>query len=317
MAKKDGEESKITDDIPAISENGYRPIDVTELESGEATRGIKKWIAPLLFVLTLVTTLVSGARMSGFDPFQDPVSLIKGIPFSFTLMAILFVHEMGHYLTSKHYGVKTTPPYFIPGLWYPLGFGTFGAFIKMRSPILQKRVLLDIGAAGPIAGFVVALGAVVIGLQMSVVVEANDYLQQGLVFGNTLLFFALSHLFLQIPQGYDVGLHPIALAGWFGFFVTSINLLPIGQLDGGHISYALLGKHQRTLSILTVLVLIVLGAYGWPGWYIWAFLTLLLGVRHPPILDEDTSLNLRQKIVGWVSMALFILTFVPIPFDFK
>ena len=313
MERKEGEEPKIINDAPALAENGYRSLDTIELESGEAPGNVARWIAPSLFGVTLLTTLLSGARMNGFDPFENPAFLLKGIPFSFTLMAILFVHEMGHYLTSKHYDVKTTPPFFIPGPWFPFGIGTFGAFIRMRSPIFRREALLNIGAAGPIAGFVVALGAVVAGLEMSTV-AATDSSMHGLVYGDALLFSALTHLLLHVPPGYDVFLHPVALAGWFGFFVTSLNLLPIGQLDGGHIAYALLGKWHRTVSRGMVLVLLVLGFY---GWYIWAFLTMLLGVRHPPILNENASLNLGQKVVGWVSIALFILTFVPVPIYFK
>lgn len=303
--------------FPEMSENG-------QLQSGEAPSEairsilgrLKPWLAPLLFVVTLLTTLISGARISGVDPLRDPSGLIDGIPFAFTLMAILFVHEMGHYLTSKNYRVNTTPPFFIPGPWFPFGIGTFGAFIRMRAPILRKHALMDIGAAGPIAGFVVAFAAAVIGLQASSVIEP-DGIRHGWVLGDPLLFAFLADLLLEVPEGYDVILHPIALAGWFGFFVTSLNLLPIGQLDGGHIAYALLGKWQQSVSVSMVLVLVVLGFYGWPGWYLWAFLVSILGVRHPPTLDEEIPLHLRHKVVGWASAALFVLTFIPVPMTFR
>jgi membrane-associated protease RseP (regulator of RpoE activity) len=311
------EKPNIIDCLLRETDNGQPPRpDPVETVARRSAGRFAGWIAPFLFVLTVLTTLISGARLEGVDPLVRPLDLLKGVPFSFTLMGILFVHEMGHYLVSKHYGVRTTPPFFIPGPWFPFGIGTFGAFIRMRSPILRKRALLDIGAAGPIAGFVVALGAVIVGLKLSIVIEADSF-QHGYTYGSALLFSALAHLLLQVPDGYGVGLHPVALAGWFGFFVTSLNLLPIGQLDGGHIAYALLGKRHRAVSVAMVLVLLVLGFYGWPGWYVWAFLTTVLGVRHPPIADEEISLGLRHKIVGWASFALFVLTFVPVPIDLR
>jgi membrane-associated protease RseP (regulator of RpoE activity) len=268
----------------------------------------------VLFFLTLFTTLLAGTYQEGGDPLRRPIDLMLGIPFSITLMSILFVHEMGHYLTSKRYGVQTTPPYFIPGPWYPFGIGTFGAFIRMRSPILKKNALLDIGAAGPIAGFVVSIFAVAIGLYSSRIIEV----QEGnalLRLGDPLTFSVLAHLLGKVPpEGYDIALNSVAFAGWIGLFVTSLNLLPIGQLDGGHIAYALLGKWQKFISIGMVIILVVLGITGWSGWFVWAVLTSVLGVRHPPILDEEAPLDWKHRLVGWGSIALFIVTFMPVPF---
>lgn len=269
----------------------------------------------LLFFLTFFTTLLAGSYQEGGDPFKRPMELMLGIPFSLTLMSILFVHEMGHYVTSKYYGVKTTLPYFIPGPWPPYGLiGTFGAFIRMRSPILRKAALLDIGAAGPIAGFVVSIFAVAIGLYSSKIIEVEEG-NALLRLGDPLMFSMLAHLLGKVPPpGYDVAINPVAFAGWIGFFVTSLNLLPIGQLDGGHIAYALLGKRQKFISIGMVVLLVILGATGWPGWFVWAVLTSVLGVRHPPILDEETPLDWRHRMIGWGSIALFIVTFIPVPF---
>lgn len=268
----------------------------------------------ILFLITVFTTLLAGSYQEGGDPFRRPADLVKGIPFSFTLMSILFVHEMGHYVTSKYYGVKTTLPYFIPGPWAPFGIGTFGAFIRMRSPILRKNALLDIGAAGPIAGFVVSIFAVGVGLYSSRIVE----IQEGnalLRLGDPLMFTFLAHFLGKVPPaGYDVALSSVAFAGWFGLFVTSMNLLPIGQLDGGHIAYALLGRKQRFLSIGMVATLIILGVIGWPGWYIWAILISFLGLQHPPTIDEDVPLDLKHQLIGWGSIALFVVTFMPVPF---
>lgn len=274
-----------------------------------------RFVVPtILFFLTLFTTLLAGTYQEGGNPLRYPVDLARGIPFSFTLMSILFVHEMGHYLTSKYYGVRTTPPYFIPGPWYPFGIGTFGAFIRMRSPILKKNALLDIGAAGPIAGFVIALFAVGIGLHSSRFIEVEEG-NALLRLGDPLTFSFLAYLFGKIPPpGYDVALNSVAFAGWIGLFVTSLNLLPIGQLDGGHIAYALLGRRQRFISIGMVVLLVILGTIGWSGWYVWALLTGVLGVRHPPIIDEEAPLDWRHRLTGWGSIALFIVTFMPVPF---
>ncbi|MBI3805289.1 MAG: site-2 protease family protein [Nitrospirae bacterium] len=282
--------------------------------SEEAEEKTRLTVPILLFIGTVFTTLIAGSYLEGGDPFRHPADLARGIAFSFTLMSILFVHEMGHYVTSKRYGIKTTPPYFIPGPWLPFGIGTFGAFIRMRSPILKKNALLDIGAAGPIAGFVVSIVAVGIGLYTSKIVEIEE--GNALIrLGDPLIFSFMAYFLGKVPPaGYDVALSSMAFAGWFGLFVTSLNLLPIGQLDGGHIMYALLGKKQRFLSMAMVLVLILLGAMGWSGWYVWAILTSILGIRHPPIVDEEAPLDFKHQLIGWASIALFIVTFMPAPF---
>ncbi len=274
-------------------------------------------IPAILFFLTVFTTLVAGSRMEGGLPLQNPVDLFKGVPFSLALMSILFVHEMGHYITSKIYGVKTTPPYFIPGPWpgnFIFGIGTFGAFIRMKSPIVKKTALLDIGAAGPIAGFVVSVLAVVIGLQSSKIVEMEAG-RSLFRLGDPLIFTAIASILgKNPPAGFDIALNSVAFAGWIGFFVTSLNLLPIGQLDGGHIAYALLGQKQRFVSIGMVFVLVILGTTGWTGWLVWAVLTAVLGVRHPPTMDEAAPLDFKHQLVGWGSLVLFIITFMPTPF---
>jgi len=267
----------------------------------------------LLFFLTCLTTLLTGSYQEGGDPFSNPSDLLLGVPFSLTLMLILFVHEMGHYITSKGYGVKTSLPYFIPGPWFPYGIGTFGAFIQIRSPILQKRALLDIGAAGPFSGFIVAIAAIIVGIPSSNIVPIDKGIAL-IRLGDPLIFsWIVSLVGMVPPEGFDLSLNAVAYAGWIGLFVTSLNLLPIGQLDGGHIAYALLGKKQKILSWCMVLVLVILGRYGWSGWYIWAVMTVLLGVRHPSTLDEDIPLDWKHRLRGIASMALFIVTFIPVP----
>jgi membrane-associated protease RseP (regulator of RpoE activity) len=228
-------------------------------------------------------------------------------------MLILFVHEMGHYITSKFYGVKTSLPYFIPGPWPPYGIvGTFGAFIQMRSPIMQKRALLDIGAAGPFAGFVIAIMAICVGLYSSEVIRIEN--AGGLRLGDPLIFTLLTHLMAKVPaEGFDLALSSVAFAGWIGLLVTSLNLLPIGQLDGGHIAYALLGKKQKYLSIGIVILLVILGTIGWSGWYVWAAMALIFGLRHPPTFDEDVPLDFKHRLLGIASVILLIVTFMPVP----
>lgn len=265
-----------------------------------------------LFVATVFTTLLAGAMMEGANPFKDPASLVKGVPFSFTLMTILLTHEMGHYLTARRYGVHATLPYFIPAPPIPFLIGTFGAFIRMKSPILIKKAILEIGAAGPIAGFVVAIFAVIVGLTLSEVVPETT--SAAIKLGAPLIFEFINRLLLEVPEGSDVLLHPVAFAGWIGLFVTALNLIPIGQLDGGHVVYALLGDKHRAVSIGMIGVLLIMGFIGWPGWYVWAFLTALLGVRHPPMVDPEVTLEPRQKIIGWLSLVIFVLTFTPNPF---
>ena len=218
---------------------------------------------------------------------------------------------MAHYFTSRKHKVKATLPYFIPA---PTFIGTFGAVIKMKSPIVTRKALVDIGASGPVAGFVFSVIATIIGLAMSEVVRVTQ--TEGVwIFGNSILFSFLSKVILGVtPAGYDILLHPIALAGWIGFFVTSINLLPIGQLDGGHIAYALFGEKQIILSNLLIIIMILLGLLLWEGWAIWAVLLLILGLRHPPVLYWEVPLDYKRRFIGWLAFVIFVFTFIPVPF---
>lgn len=277
-------------------------------------------LALLLFFATMGTTVVAGAFIDGADLFARPSELVRGVPFSFTLMAILLTHEMGHYITSRHYGVTASLPYFIPAPPILFPIGTFGAFISMRSPIMRRGPLLEIGAMGPIAGFVVAVVAVVAGLMQSSVQPANSL--DGMKLGSPLLLHGLGALLIDAPgEGYDLVLHPVAFAGWIGLFVTALNLLPIGQLDGGHIMYAVFGRRHKAISIVTILALGVIGSLGifgveaWPGWVVWGILGAILGLRHPPVVDHDVPLTGRQRAIAWISVVIFVLTFTPVPFS--
>ncbi len=276
----------------------------------------------VLFLLTVFTTLWAGAYATRSNPKEgplqfllgDPAALLKGLPFAGTLLGILVTHEFGHYLFSRIHRVPASLPLFIPGP--PHFIGTFGAVIRMRSPILSRRALFDIGVAGPIAGFVVAVVALVIGLSLSKVVT-NEAVY-GLHLGEPLLLQFVSWLVLgPLPQGYDVVLHPVGFAAWFGLFVTSLNLIPIGQLDGGHVAYALWGPRQRTVALAMLPILLVLGFMpgGWPGWFLWAGMAGLVGLGHPPVRDPRAALGRTRIWVGWGALAIFVLTFAPIPFS--
>lgn len=264
----------------------------------------------LLFLLTFLSTLAVGALNVGADIIKEPFKIYKGLPFSATLLCILLAHEFSHYLASKKHGVQATLPYFLPA---PTLFGTLGAFIKMKSPINTRNALMDIGASGPIAGFIVALIATIIGLFLSQVVPVNKV--EGMItLGDSLLFKALARLIVgSVPEGHDVILHPVAFAGWIGFFVTALNLIPIGQLDGGHIMYALMGERHAKLSKALVVVMVGLGLLVWEGWLVWGALLIILGFRHPPIIYSEIPLDDRRKRIGWFAVAIFVLTFIPVP----
>ncbi|MDH4028157.1 MAG: site-2 protease family protein [Nitrospirota bacterium] len=264
----------------------------------------------LLFVLTFMTTLTAGAMLNNVVPWEQPEKIYLGIPFSLTLLFILLTHEMSHYIMSRKHNVAATLPYFIPA---PSIIGTFGAVIKMRPPIPDRRSLIDIGASGPIGGFIVAVIACIAGLHLSEVRPAGQIVE-GIYFGNSLLFTFLSNIVLNVdPDKFDVILHPVAFAGWIGLLVTSLNLLPIGQLDGGHIVYALFGEKHRLISMLTIPVLVVLGLVYWPGWLLWAVLMIIMGYRHPPVVYPYIMLDRKRKFIGWLCFVIFILTFMPMP----
>ena len=204
----------------------------------------------LLFLATILTTLLAGAILAEVDPLARPELIYKGFPFSCALMSILLSHELGHYLMSRLHRVDATLPYFIPA---PTIVGTFGAIIRMNSNVPDRRALLDIGATGPIVGFVVSIPCVIIGLRLS---EAVPGTSGGMIFGSSLLLEVISRAsFPSVPEGYVINIHPVALAGWLGLLVTMMNLLPVGMMDGGHIAYALFGSWHRHISRVVVVIL--------------------------------------------------------------
>lgn len=279
----------------------------------------------LLVTLTLLTTSMMGARLAhnfrlnrpAFDLERDlaalgdlwvqPWRVLDGLPFSLTLLAILLAHELGHYLACAYYRVDATLPYFLPA---PTFVGTLGAFIRIRSPIYSKRMLFDIGIAGPLAGFVVLLPALAIGLAYSKVIPGIAH-RGDLVFGTPPLLWLMQQLIFPGVPSSDIYLHPMARAAWVGLFATALNLLPIGQLDGGHILYSFAGDKHRVLSRLFLLALLPIGLIFWEGWLVWAVL-LLFGMRHPSIYDPSPMDEGRRRL-AWVALAVFLLSFTVDP----
>ena len=281
------------------------------------------WLHLLLLGLTLVTTTLFGALAFADVPPEaragsllglvtHPAFVGAGLAFSLPLLLILLVHEMGHYLACRHHRLDATLPYFLP---VPFGIGTFGAFIRIRGPLRSKRELLDVGAAGPLAGFVVALPVLLVGIALSqptAVLPSTGVL----IFGEPLAFKLLARLIHpQLAAGGDLYLHPTGFAAWFGLFATALNLLPFGQLDGGHVTYALFGRMQRRMSWPLLAVLVALG-FQWTGWWLWAVVALVMGVRHPWMPDEGVPLDPRRRLVGWACLAIFALCFTPEPIRF-
>ncbi|MGB3975393.1 MAG: site-2 protease family protein [bacterium] len=265
----------------------------------------------ILFVLTVLSTIAAGCFHQGVNIFLEPWKFYKGLPFAITLLLILGIHESGHYFLCKLHRIPATVPYFIP---MPNILGTMGAFIKIKGAITNRRALLDIGMAGPLAGFIIALPATIIGYILSPVVPTP--LEEGLVLGNSILTWILEKILIPIPEpGYGIMLHPVGFAGYIGLFVTAMNLLPVGQLDGSHVITALLGEKQHLIAKITLVILIFSGMF-WSGWWLWAVLLLITGIKHPVIRYDARGLDATRKILAWITVAIFILTFVPVPFSF-
>jgi membrane-associated protease RseP (regulator of RpoE activity) len=288
------------------------------------------WPALILFLLTVVSTLAVGAEFglsyaqnrepfSGYQnpfalmllPFQHPALLSLGIPFSFTLLLILFTHEMGHYVACRIYGIDASYPYFIPA---PTLFGTFGAFIRIRSPITTRRALFDVGLAGPVAGFLVALPALAYGVATSRIVPDAEA-SSAVVFGHPLLTRMLSALFHPNMDVSWVLLNPVGRAASIGLLVTALNLLPVWQLDGGHIMYSLSSARHARISLGVSLGLIGLGIWAWHGWATWGIILLILSLRfrHPPVYDQWQPLDPARRAWAFGALVIFLLCFTPWP----
>lgn len=292
------------------------------------------WLHLLLLLLTLLTTTIVGAQLQfnfehnlpvlrGGDtylplfPFEwlyrAPGTILRGLPFSLTLMLILLAHEMGHYIWAKRYRVEVSLPYFIPA---PTLIGTLGAFIRIRSVIPSRAALFDIGVAGPIGGFIFAVPAMLAGLLLSR--PGVPLGQDDIAMGYPLIFgfghMLLSHATAALAQPLSaLNPHPIALAAWVGMLATALNLLPGGQLDGGHIVFSAFPRAHKWVSRLTIAALIPFALWGWVGWILWAVILALTGLRHPHLpLDQDLSPG--RKRLAIFALAMLILTFIPAPF---
>ncbi len=268
------------------------------------------YINLILFLITFSTTLLAGALQIGVNPWESPREIWRGLPFAVTLLMILGAHEFGHYFMSRRHNVDVTPPYFIPA---PSLIGTFGAFIKMKSPILERKILMDIGVAGPLAGLILAIPTLIIGLLLS---ETTMHAGINSVkLGSSPIFSFLSWIvFGSMPDNMDVVLHPVAFSAWIGLLVTCFNLIPVGQLDGGHIAYAMFGSRQKIISRIVVAVIILFGIFFWSGWLVWAAILVLMGVDHPPVFYDGIPLDSGRRVIGWAAFMLFILCFTPVPF---
>ncbi|HXZ78726.1 MAG TPA: site-2 protease family protein [Terriglobales bacterium] len=291
------------------------------------------WLHILLLLLTICTTLVVGTRLEAnflhnqplftlqedalpLFPIewivQQPSRLLLGVPFAFSLMLILLAHEMGHYLMCLRYGVQATLPFFIPA---PTLIGTLGAFIRIRSPIRSREALFDIGIAGPIAGFLVAIIVLLLALMDSRPLPAIAH-QGDIVLSYPWIFRVVYRIAFPVSAAQypleALEMHPMAIAAWVGMFATALNLLPGGQLDGGHIVYALSPRAHKFVSVLTIGILLPLGYWLWPGWLIWAALLALTGVRHP-LVPMWPGLSRGRQVLALLGLLLLVLTFLPAP----
>ena len=303
------------------------------------------WLHALLLGMTLLTTLVVGSGMQknylrGLPPltpgdsvvpffpieqvFQHPAQLLLGIPFSATVMLILLSHEMGHYLFCRYYDVDATLPFFIP---FPSFIGTMGAFIRIRSPIRSRRALFDIGIAGPIAGFTVAMVVLAVSLCISHAVPGwsdqspNAEALPEIVLRYPIIFHLMHKFLAAIYPAYsltdvslgEAALHPSAIAAWVGMFATSLNLLPGGQLDGGHIVFSMIPRAHKFISRMVILILVPMAVYLWSGWLIWALLLEISSMRHPRVAEFPKVSGARVGL-AFFAVVMLVLTLTPAPF---
>ena len=295
-------------DLPAISEEELQWRPRRGLGLLAKLRGDRPRLNLALYVLTFLSTWFVGAYMNG--------NVVLGLAYAGTIMAILTAHEMGHYLMSRKHHVPATLPFFIPFPFPWLNpFGTLGAIIRMDSRMPNRRALFDVGVAGPLAGLVITIPALVLGLHWSQIQPLKNVPEGTLFLGESLLFKGLSYLVVgHIPQGFDLVLHPVAFAGWAGLFVTALNLLPIGQLDGGHVLYAMFGKRSNLVYKIMLAAFALICALVYWGWLLLILLLIWLGYRHPPPLDDFTPLDPKRRLLGAFTFLIFVISFTPAPF---
>jgi len=290
----------------------------------------KRFLPALLLLLTFLSTLVAGfsfhvhfvtdyetnALAELLEVWDDPAQILLGLPFALTILIILLAHEMGHYLACRYYGIEATLPYAIPAPPILNPFGTFGAVIRIKSAFRDPRQLFDVGIAGPLGGFIFIIPALIIGLQNSKEFVFQAPVNEAWKFGEPLLFQWAATLFYTGSAGSTISLHPIGWAAWFGLLATSLNLLPIGQLDGGHIVYALFGtRGHRAVSYVTFVGLVLISLMSWPmlGYLLFAVIIVFLGFRHPPPRTELPPLGQGRWILAILGLLIFLLSFIPLP----
>jgi len=284
----------------------------------------KMWLHWLLFVLTIATTTWAGALHAGVNLLQQPERFTVGLPYSLGLLLILGAHELGHYFTARYHKIRVTPPYFIP---VPFALGTFGAFIKIKSLTPNRRALFDVAVAGPLAGLVFAIPALFIGIGQSKLVLGNpspdtvqggmQMMHGGMQIGSSFMMAILAKLALgaSAEQGHLLQLHPLAFAGWLGLLVTALNLLPIGQLDGGHMAHAMFGSRKgHAISVVALVSLFALALFVWPGLMMWAFIVFFIaGTRDTPAANDVTPVAGPRKLLGYFTFLLLALILLPVP----
>jgi len=276
----------------------------------------------VLFILTVASTLfVGGSRLSITGKFS--FSIIEGLSYSIPIILILLGHEMGHYLMSRKYRIRATLPYFLPFPhiyipfigWLPSPFGTLGAVIRMESNVSSRKALFDTGVAGPLTSLILSVPAIAIGLKYSTLIPTSQVKEGMLRLADPFLFSFIQQMVIgEVPQNIDVMLHPIGYAGWVGLFITALNLFPVGQLDGGHIAYALFGRKSRAIFLIAIAVMGFITIFHNPGWFLMLILMILFGFRHPMPLDDQTPIDGKRKIIGILMFLVFLLSFTPSPF---
>lgn len=278
---------------------------------------VRPWVHWLLFALTVVTTTWAGAAHQGVNLLGDPGRFAVGLPYSLGLLSILGVHEFGHYFLARRRGIKVTPPYFIP---VPFALGTFGAFIQMRSPTEDRRSLFDVAVAGPLAGLAIAIPALLVGLRTSTVLSGNPVggltTIEGTSVGSSLLFALLAKLSLgpALEYGHVLRLSPLAFAGWLGLLVTALNLLPIGQLDGGHMASAMFGRRVAgAISSVSMWSLLLLAIFVWPGLMMWAIIVFFIAGTSAPPLNDLTPISAERRWLGYATFGILALILAPLP----
>jgi membrane-associated protease RseP (regulator of RpoE activity) len=293
-----------------------QPVEKARLE-----RPIRPWLHWLLFGLTVLTTTWAGAAQQGVNLLERPMDFTVGLPYALGLLAILGVHELGHYFAGRLHGMSVTPPFFIP---VPFALGTFGAFIQLRTPPENRRSLFDMAIAGPLAGLVVAIPILLIGLQQSQVITGTLTAEQsaglpryGVMSAGSSISMALMAKLVfgaELQESCLIVMSPMAFAGWLGLFITALNLLPIGQLDGGHVTRAMFGlRIGRTISSIAMWSLLLLGLFVWPGLLMWALIVFFIAGRGTPPLEDVTPISPGRRLLGYTALIILLLILVPLP----